>query len=138
MEIRNRRENVVDLHGQAARDRFQLRPNFALWLGSFLLILLATIANAQSQNSSIGSDITGGSSDSDCTDPLMASSAECTGRLSSQYSNLQMPQQARPQIPQESVTQIPGLQNNYNDTESFAQQPLGRNRTQQTSMFPPE
>lgn len=123
-------------HGQPARDRFYLRSSFATRLGSFLLILLATTANAQLQSPTGGSDLTGSSSDLDCTDPLMASSAQCTGQ--SQYSNLQLSQQTRPQIPQESTTQIPGLPNNYTDTESFTQQTLGRNRTQQTAVLPPE
>jgi hypothetical protein len=138
MEILNRCEEVGDCSTVSAYSRFCSRTYLIRRPGFYLLLLvLAAAASAQIPSQSGNNlDETGTSSDLDCADPLLASSAQCTGQ--SQYTiNPQFPQQYRSALPEEYGTQIQGLRNNYTDTEQLTQQGYGR--AQATSnLLPPE
>ncbi len=139
MDIPKRWENAVGRHVLPVHHRFQPRVCSSLTRLAYYLLtfVLAASASAQIPSSTGSSDTTGTSTtnDWDCTDPLMASSAQCAEQ-SQQYSNLPLSQQVGSPIPQETGTQIPNSRNNYTDIESFTQQTPSRNRIPTT--VPPE
>lgn len=99
------------------------------------MLTASACAQLSSQNSN-GLDQTGTPSDLDCSDPLLASSAQCNGQ--SQYSiNPQLPQQYRSANPEEYGLPTQSPRNNYTDIESLAQQGYGRSQAAQT-LLPPE
>ncbi len=100
------------------------------------MLALAAGVHAQIPSQSGGLDETGTPSDLDCADPLLASSAQCSGQ--SQYTiNPQLPQQYPSSIPGQYGAPTQNLRNNYTDIESLTQQGYGRNQAAPT-MLPPE
>jgi protein involved in polysaccharide export with SLBB domain len=92
-------------------------------------------AQIPSQNGSL--DQTETPSDLDCGDPLLASSAQCTGQSQQYTINPQSPQQYPSSIQQQYGAGAQNLRNNYTDIESLTQQGYGRNQTV-PSLLPPE
>jgi protein involved in polysaccharide export with SLBB domain len=119
--------DIGGINAHFAFDRLAWRlRKFSLIGLLFLVWSLATAVNAQSTNTN--QDATQNSSDQDCSDPLLASSSQCTGQ-SQQGLNLSLPSQSRLPAP------LPN--SNYSDTEQLARQANGRTQAQQL-MLPPE
>jgi len=98
-----------------------------------LLVLFVSLATAvYAQNANPGA--TQNPNELDCSDPLMASSSQCSGQ-NQQDLNSNLSLQVRPvAVPATSATPPNG---NYSDIEQLSRQANGRNQTQQ-AVLPPE
>jgi len=125
-----------------ARCRCEISLRTVRQLGFFLLMpLLAGAASGQQQSTPSGyPDSSQGSSSQDCSDPVMASSAACTGQDQGNGQNLNLNLQGGGGVPRTFGAQTPNSNNNYNDTgqqTSRQGQPNGAN-SQQQMLLPPE
>ena len=126
-----------------ARCRSKISLRTVRQLGFFLLMpLLAGAVSAQQQQSTPSGypDSSQGSSSQDCSDPVMASSAACTGQDQGNGQNLNLNQQGAAGVPRAYGAQTPNSNSNYNDTgqqTSRQGQQNGAN-SQQQILLPPE
>ena len=103
----------------------------------FLLLLssLATTVWAQQQPQSSYSEGAQNSNTPDCTDPLLASSPQCSGQ-NPEESNPLPAQQTRSALPGESGAQARNPNSNYSDVEQLSRQATARNQAQQAPLRP--
>jgi protein involved in polysaccharide export with SLBB domain len=103
----------------------------------FLLLLssLATTVWAQQQPQSSYSEGAQNSNTPDCTDPLLASSPQCSGQ-NPEESNPLPAQQMRTTLPGEYGTQSRNPNSNYSDLEQLSRQATARNQAQQAPLRP--
>lgn len=94
----------------------------------FLLIISLSAALHAQQPSTSGN--------SDCTDPLVANTPQCSGQTQEETSPL-LQQQTRSAMPEERSTEPQNPNTNYSDTETLSRQPSGRNQSQAVTP-PPE
>jgi protein involved in polysaccharide export with SLBB domain len=104
----------------------------------FLLLLfsLATSLWGQQQSQSSYSGNTQNQNSSDCVDPLLASTSECSGQAQQATTPLLTPQ-TRSTLPGEYGAQSTNPIDNYSDVEQLSRQSTMRNQAQQAPL-PPE
>ena len=108
-----------------AADRFAGRLRKTRQIGLFILAgFLATAGYSQNTNPAA----TQSPSAQDCSDPLLAGAAECSGQNQQQVNPIATPQQRQTPSP---------ANGNYSDIEQLSRQPGTRNQSQQ-QVLPPE
>jgi protein involved in polysaccharide export with SLBB domain len=90
---------------------------------------------AQQQPQSSYSEGAQNSNTPDCTDPLLASSPQCSGQ-NPEESNPLPAQQTRSALPGESGAQARNPNSNYSDVEQLSRQATARNQAQQAPLRP--
>ncbi len=124
-----------------ARSRSEISLRTVRQLGFLLLMpLLLAAASAQQSTPSGYPDNSQTSTSGDCSDPLLASSAECTGQDQNSGQQLNVNPQSGAGVPRTFGAQTQNSNNNYTDTgqqTSRLGQQYGVN-SQQQMLLPPE
>ena len=115
----------------SAHDRPASRAGKVRQIGFLILISSLTTA-LYAQLSSQGGNSAGAQSPSawDCSDPLLASTPECSGQTQQGTTSLPT-QQTRPPLPGEYGAQPGNPNSNYSDIEQLTRQATARNQAQQ-------